>query len=668
MGEIYPENEDQPRIPHSSVNPVTILDQFGTNISKLAENDKLDPVVGRTDEIFRMIQILGRRRKNNPVLVGEPGVGKTAIVEGLAMLIAEGRVPRVLKDKIIYTLELSAVIAGTKYRGQFEERMKAIIDELKKRTDIIVFIDELHNLVGTGSSGGSMDASDIVKPALARGEIRCIGATTFDEFRENIEGDGALDRRFQKVIVNPATIDETREILLNIRHKYEGHHKVKYTDEIINLIVKMANRYITDRFFPDKAVDIIDEVGSYKNLTSSTTPPDIKKMEKKLTEKKREKKRAVVLQDYEKAARIRDDCRKIELKIHALTQIWEENLLHNAPNITIDDVLNVVSKLTGVPLEKIGEKEHKTLLEMNDYLKSKVIGQPEAIDKISTAIQRNRIGLRHKNSTVGNFILLGTTGTGKTFLAKEIAEYMYGGEECMIRIDMSEYMEKHSVSKLIGSPPGYVGHDDGGQLTEKVRRKPHSLILFDEIEKAHSAVFNVMLQMLDDGHLTDGLGRKVDFRNCLIIMTSNTGTKELDEFGSGIGFNTRTVADTVQMEKDALTKSMKKRFTPEFLNRIDEIVIFNKLKTNDVEKILDLELSQLKISLKEMGDYKLKISKSAKQVIIDQGYDEKYGARQLARTIESLIENRISELILKEELQKSSVISVTAKDGKLFVK
>ena len=667
MGEIYPENEDQSRVPHHR-NPTTILDQFGTNISKLAEDNKLDPVVGRTEEIFRMIQILGRRRKNNPVLVGEPGVGKTAIVEGLAMLILEGKVPRVLKDKIIYTLELSTIIAGTKYRGQFEERMKAIIDELKERDDIIVFIDELHNLVGAGSSSGSMDGSNIVKPALARGEIRCIGATTFDEFRENIEGDGALARRFQKITVDPATMDETLEILFNIRHKYEGHHRVKYTDEIVNLIVKMADRYISDRFFPDKAVDIIDEVGSYKNLTSSITPKEIKKMEKKLSDKKREKKRAVALQDYEKAARLRDDSKKIELKIYTMTQLWETDLLKNAPYITVDDTLNVVSKLTGVPLEKIGEEEHKALLGMNDYLKSRVIGQPDAIDKISTAIQRNRIGIRHKNRTVGNFILLGTTGTGKTFLAKEIAEYMYGGEESMIRIDMSEYMEKHSVSKLIGSPPGYVGHDDGGQLTEKVRRKPHSIILFDEIEKAHPAVFNVMLQMLDDGHLTDGMGRKVDFRNCLIIMTSNTGTKELEEFGTGIGFNNRTIADTVHMEKDALMKAMKKRFTPEFLNRIDEIVIFNKLKTNDVEKILDLELSQLKTSLSEMDDYKLRISKAAKQVIIDQGYDEKYGARQLSRTIESLIENRISELILKKELQKSSIISVTAKDGVLLVK
>ena len=543
--------------------------------------------------------------------------------------------------------------------------MKAIIDELKERDDIIVFIDELHNLVGAGSSSGSMDASNIIKPALARGEIRCIGATTFDEFRESIEKDGALDRRFQKVIVDPTTPEETLEILLNTRHKYESHHRVKYSDAIMQLIVKMADRYISDRFFPDKAVDIVDEVGSYKNLTSSTTPDDIKKMEKQLFDKNREKKRAVAMQDYEKAAKMRDDCKKIETQIYAMTQRWEEKLLQNAPEIIVDDVLKVVSKLTGVPLEKIGEEEHKVLLRLNDYLKSKVIGQSDAVDKISTAIQRNRIGIRRKNRTVGNFIFLGNTGTGKTFLARSVADYMFGGEESMIRVDMSEYIEPHSVSKLIGSPPGYVGHNDGGQLTEKVRRKPHSLILFDEIEKAHPLVFNVMLQMLDDGHLTDGMGRKVDFRNCLIIMTSNTGTRELEEFGTGIGFKARTVADTAQMEKDALVKAMKKRFAPEFLNRIDEIVIFNKLADSDVANILELELEGLKVNLLEVGGYKLRISKAAKQLIMDQGYDEKYGARQLSRTIERLVENRISEMVLKGEVIVGDTISIKAKDGQI---
>jgi len=446
MGEIYPEDEkgEQPKKPHKGPKPPTILDQFGTNVSKLAEEDKLDPVVGRTEEVARMVQILGRRRKNNPVLVGPPGVGKSSLVDLIAMMIRDGRVPRTLKNKIIYTLELTTIISGTKYRGQFEERMKAIIDELKERDDIIVFIDELHNLVGAGSSSGSMDASNIIKPALARGEIRCIGATTFDEFRESIEKDGALDRRFQKVVVDPTTPEETLEVLLNTRHKYEGHHRVKYSDEIMQLIVKMADRYISDRFFPDKAVDIVDEVGSYKNLTSSTTPDDIKKMEKRLFDKNREKKRAVAMQDYEKAAKMRDECKKIELQIYAMTQRWEEELLQNAPQITTDDVLKVVSKLTGVPLEKIGEEEHKVLLGMNDYLKSRVIGQPDAVDKISTAIQRNRIGIRRKNRTVGNFIFLGSTGTGKCVVGSTMVEVRNDstGEIMTITIDEFKKMIK----------------------------------------------------------------------------------------------------------------------------------------------------------------------------------------------------------------------------------
>jgi len=666
VGEIYPEEE--PRGPKKAANkPSSVLDQFGTNISKRAEDDLLDPVVGRVDEVARMIQILGRRRKNNPVLVGEPGVGKSALVDLLAIMIRDGRVPRFLRDKTIYTLELTAIISGTKYRGQFEERMKAIIDELRERTDIIIFIDEIHMLIGAGSSSGSMDASNIIKPALARGEIRCIGATTFDEFRKSIESDGALDRRFQKVQIDPSTAAETLEIMSNIRHRYESHHRVKYSDEVIEMIVKMAERYITDRFFPDKGIDIMDEVGSYKNLTSATTPKEIKDLEKKLREKVQEKKRLVTIQDYEQAARVRDEAKKIELQIYALTQKWEEDHTENAPQVTQDDVRKVVSKLTGVPLEKIGKEEYKILLGLNDYLKERVIGQPDAIDKIATAIQRNRIGIRKKNRTIGNFILLGTTGVGKTFLANTIADYMFGGGESMIRVDMSEYMEPHSVSKLIGSPPGYVGHEDAGQLTEKVRRKPHCLILFDEIEKAHPLVFNMLLQMLDDGHLTDSQGRKVDFRNALIIMTSNTGTREVAEFGPGIGFMTRTVADVAQHEKDTLMKAMRKKFAPEFLNRIDEIIIFNKLQGSDVEKILDLELAQLSSNLKEIGRYGLRVNSAAKEVIIAEGYSEAYGARQLNRAIESLIENRISEMILKSELREGGVINVKAKDGKLVI-
>ncbi len=666
MGEIYPDEE--PRQAKKPVNkPSSVLDQFGINISKRAEDDLLDPVVGRVEEVARMIQILGRRRKNNPVLVGEPGVGKSALVDLLAMMIRDGRVPRVLRDKTIYTLELTSIISGTKYRGQFEERMKTIIDELKGRPDIIIFIDEIHMLIGAGGGGGSMDASNIIKPALARGEIRCIGATTFDEFRQSIEGDGALDRRFQKVQVNPSTAAETLEIMTNIRHKYESHHRVKYSDEAVELMVTMADRYITDRFFPDKGIDIMDEVGSYKNLTNTSTPKRIKELEAKLRERVAEKKRLVVAQDYEQAARVRDEATKIEAEIQREIANWEEQQTTNAPQVTGDDIRFVVSKLTGVPLEKIGKEEYKILLGLNDYLKSRVIGQPEAVDKISTAIQRNRIGIRKKNRTIGNFILLGTTGVGKTFLASTIARYMFGGEDSMIRVDMSEYMEPHSVSKLIGSPPGYVGHEDAGQLTEKVRRKPHCLILFDEIEKAHPLVFNMLLQMLDDGHLTDSQGRKVDFRNALIIMTSNTGTRELAEFGPGIGFMTRTVADVAQHEKDTLMKAMRKKFAPEFLNRIDEIIIFNKLQGADIEKILDLELSGLQSNLQEIAGYKLRVTKAAKEIIIREGYSESYGARQLNRAIESLIENRVSEMILKSELEEGATITVKAKEGQLVL-
>lgn len=667
MGEIYPDEEAQRPPKKSTIKPSGILDQYGTNVSKAAEEDRLDPVVGRVDEIARMIQILGRKRKNNPVLVGPPGSGKTAIVDGLALMIRDGRVPRILKDKIIYTLELTSIISGTKYRGQFEERMKAIIDELKSRPDIIVFIDELHTMVGAGNSSGGMDASNILKPALARGEIRCIGATTFDEFRQSIEADGALDRRFQKVQVDPSSPEETLEIMMNIRHKYEAHHRVRYSDEVLQLSVKMAERYITDRYFPDKAIDIMDEVGSYKNLMTSSTPEEIKVLERELVELNREKKRMVTSQDYEKAAKLRDDCKRLELRIFALNQKWEEEQQLNAPEVTQEDVRKVVSKLTGVPLEKLGVEEYKILLGLNDHLKGRIIGQPDAVDRIATAIQRNRVGIRRKNRTVGNFILLGTTGTGKSYLAKCLADYMFGGQDSMIRVDMSEYMEPHSVSKMIGSPPGYVGHEDAGQLTEKVRRKPNSLILFDEIEKAHPLVFNLLLQMLDDGHLTDGQGRKVDFRNCLIIMTSNTGTRELAEFGPGIGFNARTVADTAQYEKDTLMKAMQKKFAPEFLNRIDEVIIFNKLQPADVERILDLELSILTANLQEIGGYGLKVSKAAKEVLISQGYNERYGARQMNRTIESMIENRISEMVLKSEVKEGSVIQVKAKDGKLIL-
>ena len=571
MGEIYPEDNSENKYNenHNIKKPsLQVLDSYGTNITKLAIEGRLDPVVGREEEILRVIQILGRRRKNNPVLVGEPGVGKTAIVEGLAMKMIEGNVPASLQGKIIYTLELGTIVAGTKYRGQFEERMKAIVDELIANPHVIIFIDELHTLVGAGGTSGSLDASNMIKPALARGEVRCIGATTFDEFRENIEKDGALDRRFQKVIIEPASTEETNIILTNIKHKYESFHNVIYSTEIISLIVKLADQYIMERFLPDKAVDILDEVGSFKHLSNMKVPKKIKALEEKLHKKEEDKNNAVERQDYEAAAR--------ENQIQKEYAIWKNEISQNKLEILTDDVLSVVSKSTGIPLEKINDKENKNLIGLNAHLSSRVIGQKEAIDKISITIQRNRVGIRKRDRTVGNFIFLGPTGVGKTQLAKEIANYMYASEDNLIRIDMSEYMEAHSVSKLIGAPPGYVGYESGGFLTEQVKRKPHSVVLFDEVEKAHPEIFNVLLQMLDDGFLTDSLGRTIDFRNCLVILTSNTGSRKIEEFGEGIGFRpASTIAETAHVEKEILKKALNNKFSPEFLNRIDEIIIFN---------------------------------------------------------------------------------------------
>ena len=657
MGEIYPDEESKQKKAPRFKKKTLVLDTYGTNLSQRAAEGKLDPVIGRADEILRVIQILGRRRKNNPVLVGEPGVGKTAIVEGLALKMAEGNVPVSLQGKVIYTLELSTIVAGTKYRGQFEERMKSIVDELILNPHIIVFIDELHTLVGAGGSTGSLDASNIIKPALARGDIRCIGATTFDEFRENIEDDGALDRRFQKVTVEPPTLEQTIEILSNISHKYEEHHSVYYSPEVINLIVKLADRYVIDRFFPDKAVDILDEVGSYKHLTNMKIPVKIKKLEERLIIKEEAKRKAVNDQRYELAAKERDACLVLKERIKQDISIWKEQMAVHQLEITEDDVLKVVSKATGVPIEKISDKENKNLLGINKHLSSRVIGQQDAVDKISVTIQRNRVGIRKRNRTVGNFIFLGPTGVGKTQLAKEVANYLFNSEDSLIRVDMSEYMEPHSISKLIGAPPGYVGHEGGGFLTEQVKRKPHSVILFDEVEKAHPEVFNVLLQMLDDGHLTDSLGRVIDFRNCLVILTSNTGSRKLEEFGSGIGFNSRQkLATRMEDEKATLRKALKGRFSPEFLNRIDEIVVFNRLGEDDVMKILNIEIKDLSMNLKEVGNYKLKISKTAKDIILKEGYDPKYGARPLKRTLERLLENKISELILRGELQEGEII------------
>jgi len=668
MGEIYPEEEQEKQSKPRFKKQTLVLDTYGTNLSKRAIEGKLDPVIGRTDEILRVIQILGRRRKNNPVLVGEPGVGKTAIVEGLALKMVEGNVPISLQGKVIYTLELSTIVAGTKYRGQFEERMKSIVDELILNPHIIVFIDELHTLVGAGGTSGSLDASNIIKPALARGEIRCIGATTFDEFRENIEDDGALDRRFQKVVVNPPSLEETIEILSNIRHKYEEHHSVSYSDEVIDIIVKLADRYIMDRYFPDKAVDILDEVGSYKHLTNMKIPQKIKSLEEKLVQKENAKRKAVSRQLYEVAAKERDACLTLKERIKQDLSIWKEQMAVNQLEITEDDVLKVVSKSTGVPIEKISDKENKNLLGLNKHLSSKVIGQEDAVNKIAVTVQRNRVGIRKRNRTMGNFIFLGPTGVGKTQLAKELTEYLFNSEESLIRVDMSEYMEPHSISKLIGAPPGYVGFEGGGFLTEQVKRKPHSVILFDEIEKAHPEVFNVLLQMLDDGQLTDSLGRTVDFRNCLIILTSNTGSRKLQDFGQGIGFESSTkMVNQAEEEKTILRKALKNKFSPEFLNRIDEIVVFNRLTEDNVMDILTKECKELAINLEEVGNYIFKISKGAKTIILNQGYDPKYGARPLRRTIERMIENRISEFILKGELKEGGTINIKSTKGELII-
>jgi ATP-dependent Clp protease ATP-binding subunit ClpC len=668
MGEIYPEHDFFKEEPKGKSKRITALNSYGTDITQLALEDKLDPVVGRNDEIHRVIQILGRRRKNNPVLVGEAGVGKTAIVEGLALKIIHGDVPISLQGKKIYTLDISTIVAGTKYRGQFEERMKAIMGELIANPDIIVFIDEMHTLVGAGGAQGSLDASNIIKPALARGEIRCIGATTFDEFRENIEGDGALDRRFQKVTVEPSSYTETLEILKNIKDKYETHHYVKYSQNIIELIVKLADRYVTDRFFPDKAIDILDEVGSYKHLIKMKVPKVIKGLEETSRLKMDEKLKAVARQDYEDAARKRDEILEFTKKLDKAYTSWKLDVKKNFLQITEDDVLHVVSKTTGVPVSKISDREHKNLLGMLPHLNSIIIGQEEAVEKITINIQRNRVGIRKRDRTVGNFIFLGPTGVGKTQLAKELASYLFGSSDSLIRFDMSEFSEKHSISKFIGSPPGYVGHEEGGQLTERVRRKPHSLILFDEIEKAHPEIFNVMLQMLDDGLMTDGLGRTVDFRNCLIIMTSNTGSRTLQDFGVGVGFSTQaSEASKAQQQRDVLMKALKNNFAPEFLNRIDEVIVFNKLGEEDIFHILETEIKELENNLKEVGGYKLKVNKAAKKILVKEGFDETCGARQLSRTLEKLIEDPISTLILKGELVEGDTITAKGSNDKIKI-
>lgn len=659
MGKIYSdESLHDSSSNRKKPNKNLVLNSYGINISKLAADGKIDPVIGRDDEILRVTQILSRRRKNNPILVGEPGVGKSSIVEGLALKIIEGNVPLSLQGKTIYTLELGTLVAGSKYRGEFEERIKSIVDELIENPNIIIFIDEIHTLVGAGSTSGSLDAANIIKPALARGDIRCIGATTFDEFRETIEGDGALDRRFQKVIVNEPSLDETKHILLNIRNKYESYHNVTYSDEVISLIIKIANDYIPGRYFPDKAIDILDEVGSYKKIVESKIPKKIQILEEKLIKKEKEKHDAIAVQDYELAALRRDYCLVIKSQIEKEVLSWKKQTEEFKHTITDDDVLKVVAKSTGLPLEKINDNENQALININNKLNTDVIGQKEAIDKIAITIKRNRIGIRKRNRTIGNFIFLGATGVGKTYLAKKIAEHLFNSEDSLIRIDMSEYMEPHAVSKLIGAPPGYIGYNEGGLLTEQVKRKPYSVVLFDEIEKAHPAIFNVLLQLLDDGYVTDSIGRKIDFRNCLVILTSNAGARTVHEFGQGIGFTTSNMIKKEEHEREVLTKALNHNFSPEFLNRIDDIIIFNKLSKNDITEILNNECSILRHNLYDINQYHFRITKAAKQLVIDNGYDPKFGARPLRRTLEKMIENPISEMILSGKIKKGNIIRV----------
>ncbi len=633
-----------------------VLDNFGRDLTAMAEEGKLDPVVGREKEIERVSQILSRRKKNNPLLIGEPGVGKSAIAEGLANRIVKRKVSRILFNKRVVTLDLASLVAGTKYRGQFEERMKAVMNELEKNDDVILFIDEIHTIVGAGGATGSLDASNMFKPALARGEIQCIGATTLDEYRQYIEKDGALERRFQKVIVEPTTVEETIEILNNIKLKYEDHHNVDYTDAAIEACVKLTNRYMTERFLPDKAIDALDEAGSRVHITNIDVPKQILELEKKLEDVKLSKNTVVKKQKYEEAARLRDDEKRLEKELNLAQQKWEEDTKLHRETVTEDNVADVVSMMTGVPVNRIAQTESTKLAELPNLIKGKVIGQDEAVAKVVKAIQRNRAGLKDPNKPIGSFIFLGQTGVGKTQLAKVLSRELFDSEESMIRIDMSEYMEKFAISRLIGAPPGYVGYEEGGQLTEKVRRKPYAVVLLDEIEKAHPDVFNMLLQVLDDGYLTDSLGRKIDFRNTIIIMTSNIGSRKLKDFGTGMGFGTASQKSQEDANSRAVIQNaLKKSFAPEFLNRIDDVVVFNALEKEDINKIIDIELDKLLLRIKDLG-YTLKLTKPAKDYIADKGFDKQYGARPLKRAIQKYIEDALAEEIITSHVEEGDKI------------
>ncbi len=633
-----------------------VLDNFGRDLTAMAEEGKLDPVVGREKEIERVSQILSRRKKNNPLLIGEPGVGKSAIAEGLANRIVKRKVSRILFNKRVVTLDLASLVAGTKYRGQFEERMKAVMNELEKNDDVILFIDEIHTIVGAGGATGSLDASNMFKPALARGEIQCIGATTLDEYRQYIEKDGALERRFQKVIVEPTTVDETIEILNNIKAKYEEHHNVEYTDEAIEACVKLTNRYMTERFLPDKAIDALDEAGSRVHITNIEVPKQILELEKKLEEVKLTKNSVVKKQKYEEAARLRDDEKRLEKELSIAQEKWEEDTKLHKETVTEDNVADVVSMMTGVPVNRIAQTESNKLARLPELIKGKVIGQDEAVAKVVKAIQRNRAGLKDPNKPIGSFIFLGQTGVGKTQLAKVLSRQLFDSEESLIRIDMSEYMEKFAISRLVGAPPGYVGYEEGGQLTEKIRRKPYAVVLLDEIEKAHPDVFNMLLQVLDDGYLTDSLGRKIDFRNTIIIMTSNIGARKLKDFGTGIGFGTASQKSQEDANaKAVIENALKKSFAPEFLNRIDDVVVFNALEKEDINKIIDIELEKLLLRIKGLG-YTLKLSKAAKDFIAEKGFDKQYGARPLKRAIQKYIEDALAEEIITSHVEEGDKI------------
>ena len=652
------ESFSQPKKVSDIKSKTPVLDNFGRDLTKAAEDGKLDPIVGREKEIERVSQILSRRKKNNPILIGEPGVGKSAIAEGLALRIVQRKVSRVLFNKRVVTLDLASLVAGTKYRGQFEERMKAVMNELEKSPDVILFIDEIHTIVGAGGASGSLDASNMFKPALARGEIQCIGATTLDEYRQYIEKDGALDRRFQKVMVEPATPDETIEILTRIKDKYEEHHGVTYTQEAIEACVSLTSRYITDRFLPDKAIDALDESGSRVHLTNIHVPQNILDIEQKIEQIKLEKNKVVRSQKYEEAAKLRDTEKHLLEELEQAKSAWEAETKAKRYTVTEDNVAEVVSMMTGIPVQRVGQADSQKLLNMADKISDKIIGQSDAIKKLTKAIQRTRAGLKDPKKPIGSFIFLGPTGVGKTELAKELARFMFDTEDSLIQIDMSEYMEKFAVSRLVGAPPGYVGYEEGGQLTEKVRRKPYSVILLDEIEKAHPDVFNILLQVLDEGQLTDSLGRKVDFRNAIVIMTSNIGARQLKDFGQGVGFTTAAKIDQADTHsRGVIENALKRAFAPEFLNRIDDVIVFNSLGKDEIFKIIDIELSALFDRVHSLG-FDVKLTLGAKEFIAEKGYDSQFGARPLKRAIQKYLEDPIAEEILKGELTEGVVMEV----------